>query len=166
MHLQAAISAILPGELKNYVSLWLDDVMLFDRTVQGLLERIDILSGCATSIGSNFILKIRSICTRDTMVCTWYIQKWNLFWAKTTSEPDRHRRPKNEAPVQQFLGAMQWVKNAIPNFTSMIIWIHLFVRKFSKVAEKELNGLWQKCRWTCMQSPRKRKNVSKIAKIL
>jgi len=136
-HLQSALVGILPSKLRQHLLFWLDDILLHHSTADGLLNCIqDLFNVC-----SRHFLRLHPLkCILFATSLRWC---GRLLSAKGIRYDPRQldgllkmEPPTTGAHLQQFLYALQWVKNGIPNFNNKIYALHDFMRLVYERAPK------------------------------
>ena len=136
-HLQSSIAGIIPDDLKPNILCWLDDILLHAPTVDKLLESIQSFFGmCA-----EYNLKLHPA------KCTLFAKEIRWCGRLLSAEGIRYdprrleglltmKPPTNGANLQQFICALQWVKQGIPNFTELVAPLHEFMERVYDHATK------------------------------
>lgn len=129
-HLQSSISGIIPDDLKDHLLVWLDDVLLYAATVDELLA----------SIRSFFALCVEYNLKLHPAKCTIFAPEIRWCGRMVSAKGVRYdpRRmdgllsmspPTTGSNLQQFVCALQWVKQGIPNFSPMVSPLHDFMER-------------------------------------
>ena len=123
--------------MKKKWLLWLDDVLLHAKTIPELLQAIEMLFGmCAEQ---NIKL--------HPAKCILFAKSIRWYGRLISSEGIRYdpRRmegllsmepPQTGANLQQFVCALQWVKNGIPEFSRLVAPLHEFLERVYTFAGK------------------------------
>lgn len=136
-YLQSTLSAHLPASLKNNLLFWLDDILLYDTSPKKLFA--------STRIFFQFCVKRNLRLHPGKCVLFSTSVRWGgrLISAKGIRyDPARHEvllnmeSPTNGAHLQQFLCALQWVKNGILSFSEIAEPLHAFMELVYAKASK------------------------------
>jgi len=129
-HLQSALAEILPNGIAKQLLLWLDDMLLHNTTIHGLLQDIrELLALCAS-----YNIKLHPAkCILFATTIRWC---GRLISADgVTYDPKRlegllnMEPPQTGAHLQQFVCALQWIKHGIPNFAALVDPLHVFMER-------------------------------------
>ena len=121
MYLQSSLSSTIPQSLLQNMLLWLDDILAHATNVEDLLNAISgFFAYC-----KEYNLKLHPAkCVLFTRQIRWC---GRIISAKGVTFDPRHidgiqnmDEPSNGAELQQFICAMQWMRNAIPTFSTII----------------------------------------------
>ena len=129
-HLQSSITAIISDDIKANILSWLDDVLIHAPTVDGLLESIRSFF----EVCKDYNLKLHpSKCTVFATEIRWC---GRLVSAQGIRYDPRRLEgllsmepPSSGSNLQQFVCALQWVKQGIPNFTELVAPLHEFMER-------------------------------------
>ena len=127
-HLQSSLAAVLPPELRRQLLCWLDDALIHDATISGLLK----------SIRRFFALCVKYNLKLHPAKCQLFSK--SIRWCGRLISPAGVRYdpahlngllsmqlPTTGEHLQQFLCALQWVRNGIPKFSELVQPLHNFM---------------------------------------
>ena len=129
-HLQSCYAEVIPSTVKPQSLSWLDDILLHHKTVSGLLGAIEeFFKMCAERNlklhPGKCILLAKSITWCGRLISADGIRyDPNGLEGLLNMEP-----PQTGSHLQQFICALQWVKNGIPQFSERIAPLHDFMEK-------------------------------------
>lgn len=129
-HLQSSLAEIIPPELAAYLLYWLDDLLLHHSTVDCLLKAIrELLALC-----SERNIKLhpgKSILFASTVRwCDRLVSADGIRYDPRRLEGLLNMEPPTTgAHLQQFICALQWVRNGIPQFTELVSPLHEFMER-------------------------------------
>eukprot|EP00178_Gracilaria_changii_P000257 TRINITY_DN1027_c0_g1_i1.p2 TRINITY_DN1027_c0_g1~~TRINITY_DN1027_c0_g1_i1.p2 ORF type:complete len:1106 (+),score=114.18 TRINITY_DN1027_c0_g1_i1:5972-9289(+) len=136
-HLQLVLAEIFPPRLLKQLLYWLDDILLHNATINGLLKAIQLLF--RTCARHSIRLHPRK-CILFAISIRWC---GRIISANGVRHDPRQldgllhmQPPTNGAHLQQFVCAMQWVKTGIPNFANLISTLHDFMERIYESAGK------------------------------
>lgn len=122
MFLQWTIQGKIPAKLRPWVLLWLDDILLHAQSITDHLDAILLLFGFCKSVNlklhsAKFVLFLRSI-----RWCGRIISSEGIRFDLARIDGIRHMDcPFTGAHLQQFVCAMQCMRQAIPDFSNIIL---------------------------------------------
>lgn len=136
-YLQSTISSELPVDLRTRLLLWLDDALAHERTVEGLLVAIrlffEVCARCNLKLHPSkcilFAKKIRW-CGRELSEHGIRFGPRRIYGIRNMA------LPTTAVHLQQFVCAMQWMRSAIPDFSSIIRPLSAMLEKAYTLAGK------------------------------
>lgn len=136
-HLQSALSEILPTSLSSHFLHWLDDILLHDRTVPGLIKSIRNLFGLCVQYNIKLHPAKSIMFAKSIRWCGRVISADGIRYDPRRLDGLLNiESPKTGAHLQQFICALQWIKNGIPNFASIVTPLHQFMEQIYTKAGK------------------------------
>lgn len=137
MFLQSTLATHLPAVLRQFLLWWLDDILLHSKTINDHLDGIRRLFDFCVE----FNLKLHPL------KCQLF--RSTIRWCGRLLSPDGIRfdparidgiknmtQPTNGAELQQFVCAMQWMRNGIPKFSTLIRPLSLLLEEVYKTVGK------------------------------
>lgn len=129
-YLQGTLHFIFPESLRQNVLYWLDDIMCHAPTIPDLLKTIRQLF----TILSQQNLKLHpgkcKLFAREIRWCGRLISADGIrFDPRRIDGLLEMAEPTDGGQLQQFFCALQWVKTGIPDFSSIVEPLHLFLEK-------------------------------------
>lgn len=129
-HLQSALAEVIPTNLRKKLLVWLDDILLHDKTVSGILDSVqEMLHFCG-----KFNLKLHPgkciLFAKKIRWCGRLISENGIRYDPRRLDGLLNMElPTTGAHLQQFICALQWVKSGVPKFTDLIAPLHNFMEK-------------------------------------
>ena len=124
-YLQSTLAAILPSELQSSTLFWLDDILIYAKTVPELLNSIAIFFELCAKRRIRLHPAKCSLFAKKLTWCGRVITSSGIWFdPKRIEGLTSMAAPQTAADLQQFLCAMQWLKQAIPNFIELIHPLH------------------------------------------
>ena len=124
-HLQSSLADIIPPGLRSCLLSWLDDILLHHSTVTGLLKAVqDLFDLCAKR---NIKLHPGKCCIYAAQIrwCGRLVSAHGIRYDPKRLEGLLNMGPPTTgAHLQQFLCALQWVKNGITQFSELVQPLH------------------------------------------
>lgn len=140
VHLQSSIAGIIPDDLKHHILIWLGDVLLYPEIFDELFE----------SVRSFFALCVKYNLRLHPVKCTIFAIeiRWcgRVVSAKGVRYDTLHitgllsmAPPTTGSELQQFVCALQCVKQGIPDFSRHITPLHEFIERLCDHTGKRTN---------------------------
>lgn len=130
-HLQSALDLTLPTNLRPFLLKWLDEILLHSPNEVVLLDNVlAMFKYCNYRQIKLHPLKCLPF-AKEARWCVRIISSDGIKYdprrmqGLLDTEP-----PTTGSELQQFLCALQWVKNGIPNFSALVAHLHEFMEKF------------------------------------
>jgi len=136
-HLQASLASVIPASLRPNILCWLDDILIHAPTVEKLFEFISMFFKLCVDYNiklhpAKCILYTTEICWCGRLISANGIRyDPRRLDGLLTMAP-----PATGANLQQFLCALQWLKQGIPNFTALVAPLHDFMERVYGCTEK------------------------------
>ena len=137
-HLQSSLDAIIPDDLRDNILCWLDDILLHAATVEKLLESVQSFFNLCAEYNIKLHPAKCILFTEEIRWCGRLISAEGVRYdprrldGLLTMEP-----PTTGGHLQQFLCALQWLKQGIPNFTELVSPLHEFMERiYSKIGKR------------------------------
>lgn len=121
MHIMSTFTNIIPDKLKNVFMVWVDDILLHCKTTRELLRAIrNLFQLCA-----HYNIKLHPdkcvLFCNETRWCGRIVSKDGIrFDPRRLEGIQNMEEPATGSQLQQFVCAMQWMRNAIPNFSNLV----------------------------------------------
>ena len=127
-HLQSSLTSIIPEDLQCNILIWLDDILLHAENTERLLMAIQKFFGLCVEYNIKLHPGKCTLFSKEIRWCGRLISAEGIRYdprrldGLLSMEP-----PTTGANLQQFICALQWVKQGIPNFSELILPLHDFM---------------------------------------
>lgn len=124
-HLQSTLATIVPDESTVNILCWLDDILLHCENISDMPDSIESFFDMCAKYNLRLHPGKCVLFSSSVRWCGRLISKDGVRYdprglnALQPMEP-----PTTGAHLQQFLCALQWVKNGIPNFVNLVSGLH------------------------------------------
>lgn len=136
-HLQSGLATLLGADLMHHFLLWLDDMLLHHHSIDGFLNTIELF---LTTCENNNIRLHPEKCIFFAKEIRWYgrliSSEGVKFDPRRLSSLLDMQPPSTGGQLQKFMCALQWVKQGIPNFTTLTDPLHCFLENIYSHCEK------------------------------
>lgn len=136
-HLQSSMSDIITDDIRPNILCWLDDILIHAPTVEKLFESIQsFFKFCVT-----YNIKLHPakciLFSKQVRWCGRLISSDGMRYDPRRLEGILSMQPPNTgANLQQFLCALQWLKQGIANFSELVAPLHDFMETIYSLTEK------------------------------
>ena len=125
LHLQSSFTAILPPSLHSNSIIWLDDIILYASSPQQLMHYIYLFFQMCRYYNLSIHPHKCILYTTTIRWCGRLITPEGIKYDPSNySALQSMDEPTTAAHLQQFLCAMQWLKNAIPELSHLVAPLH------------------------------------------
>ena len=117
---QSAMMTILADQIHRTVAVWIDDVIIFAKSVDELLQELRKIFKQFEKFGVKINPMKCTLYSREIKFCGKMISSKGLIPNKDFLQGlDSMRIPCTAGELQQFLSASNWIRNHIPNYSSI-----------------------------------------------
>lgn len=121
MYLQPTISSNLPDDLRRFVLLWFDDILVHVGNIRDHLGALTKLFGFFKSFNFKFHPFKSVLFARSARWCGHILSSEGIrFDPRRINGIRQIECPATGVHLQQFVCAMQWMRQAIPDFFNII----------------------------------------------
>lgn len=129
-HLQSSMMNIIPENLRPFLLIWLDDILIHAPTVENLMQSIQSFFGLCAEYNIKLHPAKCTVFAKEIRWCGRLISADGIRYDPRRLEGLLNMEPPTTgAHLQQFVCALQWVKQGIPNFTELILPLHNFLER-------------------------------------
>jgi len=117
---QSAMMTILADQIHRTVAIWIDDVIIFAHSAEELLQELRKVFIQFSKFGVKINPLKCNIYSREIKFCGKMISSKGVFPNNEFLQGlDSMKVPSTAGELQQFLSAANWIRNHIPNYSSI-----------------------------------------------
>ena len=122
---QRFIDRVLGEDLKPYVFVYLDDIIIVSQTFEDHLILLEKVLSRLESAGLTINLEKSKFCRQELKYLGYVVNERGLHVdPEKVRAISEYKRPKNRKHIRRFIGMASWYRRFVPNFSSIMAPLH------------------------------------------